>query len=76
VLSASVVEGVFEDFKDGRYKLISFYAKRARGLMARWAIQKRATRPGQLRDFDAEGYAYVPEASTPEHLIFRRRARP
>jgi len=76
VLSARVVECVFEDFKDGRYKLISFYAKRARGLMARWAIQKRATRPGQLRDFDAEGYAYVPEAPTPEHLIFRRRARP
>lgn len=73
VLAARVVECVFEDFKGGRYKVISFFAKRARGLMARWAIEQRAARPGQLQGFDREGYAHAPEASTPDRLVFRRR---
>lgn len=74
VLTARVLECVFEDFKDGRYKLISFFAKRARGLMARWAIEQRATRPSQLQGFDREGYTWAPEASTPDRLVFRRQA--
>ena len=73
VLSARVVDCVFEDFKGGRYKIISFFAKRARGLMARWVIEQRATRPEQLRAFDAEGYAFAAEASTPDQLVFRRK---
>lgn len=71
-LNARVVECVFEDYKGGHYKVISFYAKRARGLMARYAIQNRLTAPEQLLAFDVDGYAYAPEASTPHRFVFRR----
>ena len=73
-LKARVIECVFEDYKNGQYKIISFYAKRARGLMARYAIQQRVTTPHQLEGFDLEGYAWAPGASTPERLVFRRQA--
>ena len=73
-LRARVVECVFEDFKAGKYKIISFHAKRARGLMARHAVQQRLTRPNQLQGFAAEGYAFAEAASTPERLVFRRKA--
>ena len=73
-LKARVIECVFEDYKGGQYKIISFYAKRARGLMARYAIQQRVTTPHQLEGFDLEGYAWAPGVSTPERLVFRRKA--
>ena len=73
-LNARVVECVFEDYKSGKYKIISFHAKRARGLMARYAIQNRLTQPQQLMAFDVDGYAYAPEVSSPNRLVFRRNA--
>lgn len=72
-LKARVVECVFEDWKAGQWKVISFHAKRARGLMARHAILKRAKAPKDLLGFNAEGYAHDAEASTPQRLVFRRR---
>ena len=72
-LKAPVVECVFENFKGGQYKIISFYAKRARGLMVRWAVQHKARHVADLRKFDLDGYAYAGAASTPERLVFRRR---
>lgn len=72
-LKARVVECVFEDWKAGQWKVISFHAKRARGLMARHAILKRAKAPKDLLDFNAEGYAHDPQASTVDRLVFRRR---
>ena len=72
-LAARVVDCQFEDWKGGGYKVISFYAKQARGLMARYAIEHRVRRPAQLAGFDAAGYAFAAEASTPERLVFRRR---
>ena len=72
-LRANVIDCVFEDWKDGRFKVISFFAKRARGLMARYAVQQRARRPAQLHSFDAEGYAFDAGASAPGRLVFRRR---
>lgn len=71
-LRARVVECVFEDFKDGRYKVISFWAKKARGLMARWAITHRVATPRRLEAFDLEGYRFDAAASAPERLVFRR----
>ena len=73
-LKARVVECVFEDYKGGKYKIISFHAKHARGLMARSAIAQRWTQPEQLMQFDAAGYAYAPEVSTAQRLVFRRNA--
>lgn len=71
-LKARVVDCVFEDFKGGHYKVISFMAKRARGLMARYAITHRLKSPKGLEGFDLEGYAFVPAASEPDRLVFRR----
>ena len=71
-LKARVVECVFEEFKNGQYKVISFMAKRARGLMARYAIQHRVTTPKKLEKFDLEGYAFCADASQPHRLVFRR----
>lgn len=72
-LQARVVDVAFEDWKDGRYRIISFYAKRARGLLARHAIRGRIERVEALTDFDAEGYAWAADASTPRRMVFRRR---
>ena len=72
-LKGRVIECVFEDWKDGRYKVISFHAKRARGLMARYAVTRRAATPQALLGFDLEGYAHDPGASAPDRLVFRRK---
>lgn len=72
-LQARVVECVFEDYKGGRYKIISFFAKRARGLMARFVIEHRLTQVKQLQRFDSEGYAFDAVVSEPDRLVFRRR---
>lgn len=74
VLRARVVECVFEDWKPGGWQIISFFAKRARGMMARYAIDQRATSPEQLTGFDTDGYAFDARASEPDRLVFRRRA--
>jgi len=72
VLQARVIECVFQDHKNGQYKIISFFAKRARGLMARYAIEHRLTTPQALQGFSAEGYAFEPSASSDDTLVFRR----
>jgi uncharacterized protein len=73
-LKARVVECVFEEGKGGSYKVVSFFAKRARGLMARFAIQKRVKDVKKLEAFNGEGYAYSAVASTPDRLVFRRKS--
>jgi uncharacterized protein len=72
-LKARVIECVFEDWKGGKYKVISFLAKRARGLMARYAATKHLTRPKQLEQFDLEGYVFDARVSEPDRLVFRRK---
>jgi cytoplasmic iron level regulating protein YaaA (DUF328/UPF0246 family) len=72
-LRATVIDCVFEDWHGGEYKIISFFAKRARGLMARHAIAQRIRSPKALTGFNAEGYAFDAAASTPQRLVFRRR---
>jgi uncharacterized protein len=72
-LKARVVECVFEEHKNGQYKIISFSAKRARGLMTRYAIQKRIKDVEKLKTFHTEGYAFAPSVSEPDRLVFRRK---
>lgn len=72
-LELPVVQCVFEEWKAGKYKIISFMAKRARGLMARYAIEKKVDSPAKLQSFDREGYVFAPEVSEPERLVFRRQ---
>ena len=74
VLRPRVIECVFEDWKTDRYKVISFFAKRARGLMARFAIEHRLVTPQGLQGFNVDGYAFDAGSSEAERLVFRRRA--
>jgi len=72
-LRARVVDCVFEEGQaDGSHKVISFFAKKARGLMARHAIQNRVRSVRALQSFNAEGYALACEVSSPSRLVFRR----
>ncbi|KQX96099.1 peroxide stress protein YaaA [Variovorax sp. Root473] len=73
VLKARVVECVFQEWKGDRYKIVSFFAKRARGLLARWAVLHRAATPKALEKFDLEGYGFDANVSTAERLVFRRK---
>ena len=74
-LKARVVECVFEEQRaDGQYKVIGFMAKRARGLMARYAVTHKAASAKKLEAFRAEGYFFEGAASTPARLVFRRSA--
>ena len=72
-IAGTVIQPVFEDWKNGKYKIISFFAKRARGLMTRYAVVNRLTEPEGLKDFDSDGYAFAPEASDATTWVFRRR---
>lgn len=74
VLRARVVECVFEEYKNGDYKVISFMAKRARGLMARYAITKRIATLKKLEAFQADGYQFDAKVSQPDRLVFRRKS--
>jgi cytoplasmic iron level regulating protein YaaA (DUF328/UPF0246 family) len=67
-----VITPVFEDGKNGRYKVISFHAKRARGLMARYAVLNEITKPEDLKAFDLEGYVFAAKASDAGRWVFRR----
>lgn len=71
-LPFSVVSPVFQDEKNSRYKIISFYAKKARGMMAAWILRQAPEKPKDLTAFDIAGYSYDAAASTPEKPVFRR----
>jgi len=71
-LKARVIDTEFRDLKNGQYKIISFYAKKARGLMARYVIQNRLRDPEALKDFDLAGYSYAAEQSSADKLVFLR----
>ncbi len=72
-LQAEIITPVFKDFRNGTYKIISFYAKKARGLMTRFIIQNKITNPEELLAFEIEGYFYNAELSKPNMPVFTRR---
>ena len=71
-LKSRVIDTEFRDFKNGQYKIISFYAKKARGLMSRFVIQERVEDPQRLKQFDMQGYYYSAEQSSVDKLVFLR----
>jgi hypothetical protein len=71
-LPARVIECVFKDRKDDRYRQIQYYVKRARGLMARHIVRNRVGDVDGLRRFDLEGYAFSDEESNEGRLVFLR----
>ncbi len=72
-LKPRVVSCVFEEFRGDGYKVISFMAKRARGLMVRYAVEKQLVSVKKLEGFNAEGYRFEPAVSEPDRLVFRRK---
>jgi len=67
-----IITPVFKDAKNGNYKVISFFAKRARGVMARWIIQNKIENPEKLKLFDQDGYYYNDALSTNQEIVFTR----
>lgn len=73
LLNVPIVTPIFQDYKNGKYKIISFFAKRARGLMARYCAVNKIGKPEKLKLFAMDGYAYCKEESDQKRWIFRRR---
>ena len=69
----NVVSPTFKDYKNGKYKIISFYAKKARGLMARWIIQNKVKDFEDLANFNVDGYKYSKAESTATTPVFLRK---
>ncbi|MGR3807488.1 peroxide stress protein YaaA [Pasteurella testudinis] len=72
LLKARIVKPIFLDYKNGTYKVISFYAKKARGLMCRYLIQNRISSVDGLKQFDSAGYWFDSNASGSDELVFKR----
>ena len=72
-LKADIITPSFKDWKNGQYKMISFYAKKARGLMARYIIQNQLTDIEQLKAFDLAGYEYNKEFSKGNDWVYTRK---
>jgi hypothetical protein len=73
LLKAEVITPVFKDYSKGSYQVIGFFAKKARGLMARFLIDNEINTPAELMDFDAEGYVYNAAMSKSQEWVFTRR---
>ena len=73
-LDAEIITPRFEDEKNGQYKVISFYAKKARGLMVKYAADNKLSNAEQLKKFDLAGYYYVDDAFDDKTWVFRRDA--
>ena len=71
-LKARVITPVFEDLSNGDYKVISFFAKKARGAMCRYALERRISNPMALKRFDVDGYRFAKAVSGPTRWVFRR----
>jgi len=73
LLNANTITPVFKDWKNDRYKIISFYAKKARGMMSAYIIKNRIENPDAIKDFDTAGYQYCAEESTNNEWVFLRK---
>lgn len=71
-LNAQIITPVFKDAKNGTYKVISFFAKKARGLMARYIIENRIEQPEQIKSFTSGGYQFSSELSSDKDWVFTR----
>lgn len=72
-IHAEIIVPVFKDFKSGKYKIISFYAKKARGLMSAYIIKNRLKVPEELKNFNVDGYKFSKSESSGNNLVFLRK---
>jgi cytoplasmic iron level regulating protein YaaA (DUF328/UPF0246 family) len=71
-LSVKVINPVFKDYSNGRYRVLSFYAKKARGFMANYIIKNRINKAEDLKTFDTDGYKYSKTLSSEDQWVFSR----
>ncbi|MAX52667.1 MAG: peroxide stress protein YaaA [Methylophaga sp.] len=71
-LKARIITPVFKDWKNGQYKMISFYAKKARGMMSRYIIEHELQDPDRIKDFDTDGYRFSADMSKKDEWVFIR----
>ena len=71
-LDAEIITPVFKDWKNDRYKIISFFAKKARGLMSQYIIKNKITDPEKIKQFDLDGYEYNEAMSSAREWVFTR----
>lgn len=69
---ARIIDVEFKDLKNGKYKIISFYAKKARGLMSKFIVDNQITNPDHLKSFDYEGYYFDEENAKEDFIAFKR----
>ncbi len=72
-VNGSIITPAFKDWKNGQFKMISFYAKKARGLMVRYAAENKITNPQDLKNFDLDGYRFAEDMSTDTGWTFTRK---
>ena len=75
-INAEIIIPVFKDYKNGKYKTISFYAKKARGLMSAYIIKNRLKNPEDIKVFDVDGYKFCKSASNSTNWVFQRSCSP
>lgn len=73
LLTGAIVTPIFKDWKNGKYKIVSFYAKKARGVMSAYIIKNRIQKPEDIKDFNGMGYGFDHELSDGYNLVFTRR---
>ena len=73
LLNGEIITPVFKDWKNDKYKIISFYAKKARGMMSAYIIKNRLENPAEIKQFDTAGYTYCAEESTTNNWVFLRK---
>lgn len=72
-INGRIISPVFKDYSNGEYKIISFFAKKARGTMSSWLIRNRIKSPRKISSFAEDGYIFNEELSTPDQPVFLRR---
>jgi len=72
-MNARIITPIFKDWKNGQYKIISFYAKKARGLMSRYIIEHQIENAEQIKQFNVDGYQYCSELSQGDDWVFIRK---
>ena len=74
MLQGNIITPIFKDWKNGKYKIISFYAKKARGMMAAYIIKNQLKSIEELKKFARTGYSYNAELSNKQDLVFTRHS--
>jgi cytoplasmic iron level regulating protein YaaA (DUF328/UPF0246 family) len=74
LLTGNIINPIFKDYSNGNYKILSFFAKKARGSMSSFIVKNRITKPSDLKSFDIDGYSFNDSLSTDQDWVFTRKS--